>query len=319
MPLLTNRFVHIFFMDGVGLGDEDPATNPFVTAHLPYLTGLLGEKWYGRDRGRITTPRASFIPTDATLGMPGRPQSATGQAAILSGRNVSQLVGEHYGPKPNPAVAEVIRQGTLFHDVVQAGGAAALLSPYPQGYFDAINSGKRLYSSVPLAATSAGLRLMDVEALRQGQAISPDFTAQAWRDFLGYNDIPVLSLFQAGEKLAALSQQYDFSFFEHWPSDRAGHKGPLAEAVTHLEMLDEAIGGLLNAWDERHGLLIITSDHGNIEAKDHRQHTDNRVPTILVGPNHSTWAAGIDTLPDIAPIVRQFLEIPPFSKSQNKP
>lgn len=312
MPQLTKRFVHIFFIDGVGLGDDDPESNPFVTAHLPYLTGLLGEKWYVRDRGRITTSYVSFLPTDANLDMPGRPQSATGQAAILSGRNVAQLVGEHYGPKPNPAVAEVIRQGTLFHDVMQAGGAAALLSPYPQGYFDAINSGKRLYSSVPLAATAAGLHLRGADDLRQGQAISPDFTAQAWRDFLGYNDIPVLPLFQAGEKLAGLAAQYDFSFFEHWPSDRAGHKGTLTEAVTHLEMLDEAIGGLLAAWDNNSGLLIITSDHGNIEAKNHRQHTTNPVPTILAGPNHAEWAARIHALTDIAPVVREFLGITPF-------
>jgi hypothetical protein len=86
------------------------------------------------------------------MDMPGRPQSATGQATILTGRNVPELVGEHYGPKPNPAVAEVINAGNLFREVRNAGGSAALITPYPQGYFDAINSGKRLLSSVPMAA-----------------------------------------------------------------------------------------------------------------------------------------------------------------------
>lgn len=307
MPTRSNRFVHLFFLDGVGLGDDDPEINPFVTAHLPHLTGLLGEKWYVKGRGRITTARASLIPTDATLGIPGRPQSATGQAVILSGRNIPQLIGEHYGPKPNPAVADLVRQGTLFHEVVETGGAAALLTPYPQGYFDSINSGKRLYSTVPLAATAAGLRLMTADDLRTGQAISPDFTAQAWRDFLGYNDIPVLTLAAAGEQLAQLASQYDFTFFEHWPSDRTGHKGSFQEAVHHLQMIDEAIGGLLAAWDDSRGLLIITSDHGNIEAKNHRLHTENPVPTILLGPNHATLAQQIHTLTDIAPVVRQFL------------
>ena len=313
MPALSAHFVHIFFIDGVGLGEANPEINPFVTARLPHLTHLLGDRWYVRDRGRITTPRASLIPTDANLGLPGRPQSATGQATILSGRNIPQIIGEHYGPKPNPAVAATIHQGTLFHEVVEAGGTAALLSHYPQGYFDSINSGKRLYSSVPLAATSAGLPLMTVDDLRRGRAISPDFTAQAWHEFLGYNDIPVLTLTRAGEQLAYLASQYDFSFFEHWPSDRAGHKGTLNEAVQHLEMLDTAIGGLLSAWDEAHGLLIITSDHGNIEAKDHRQHTDNPVPTILVGLNHLELAGQIQTLADIAPIVRQYLKLSSLS------
>ena len=45
-------------------------------------------------------------------------------------------------------------------------------------------------------------------------------------------------------------------------------------------MIDEVLGGLLAAWEDEAGVLIITSDHGNIEEKDHRQHTRNPVPTI---------------------------------------
>ena len=272
--LLNSRYVHVFFMDGVGLGSVDAAVNPFVTAETPNLDQLLdSEDWYLRGNGRLSSQRATLVPTDANMDMPGRPQSATGQATILTGRNVPQLVGEHYGPKPNPAVAEVIREGNLFQEVAAAGGKAALLTPYPQGYFDAINSGKRLYSAVPLAVTSAGWPLFGADELRAGKAVSPGFTGQAWHDMLGYTDIPILSLPDAGRQLAAIAGHYDFSFFEHWPSDRSGHRGSLAAAVSHLETIDTAVGGLLEAWDDRTGLLIITSDHGNIEAKDHRQHT----------------------------------------------
>ena len=120
MPLLLatadRPFVHIFFLDGVGLGGPEPAGNPFAAARLPNLTGLLGAEWYLAGRGLVVGARASLAPTDATLGLPGRPQSATGQATILTGRNVPALVGEHYGPKPNGAVADVIRAGTLFSD-----------------------------------------------------------------------------------------------------------------------------------------------------------------------------------------------------------
>ena len=302
-----SSYVHIFFMDGVGLGSDDPAVNPFVTADLPNLTNLLGEGWYLQGNGRIHTPRASLIPTDATLGISGRPQSATGQAAILTGQNVPQLVGEHYGPKPNTAVADIIRQGTIFSDVVAANQNAALLTPYPQGYFDAVNRGKRLYSAVPLATVSTGLPLMNADDLRDGRAVSPGFTGQGWRDYLGFTDIPILSLPQAGKRIAALAAQYRFSFFEHWPSDRAGHRGPLGDAARHLEMIDAALGGLLDAWDDENGLLIITSDHGNIEEKDHRRHTVNPVPTILVGAQHAKLAAQIRDLTDIAPVVRKFL------------
>jgi hypothetical protein len=308
--------VLIFFLDGVGLGAADPESNPFMTARLPNLTGLLDDDWYLRPdgweygQGRRTNERASFVPTDPNLGLPGRPQSATGQATILTGLNVPQLVGEHYGPKPNKAVAEVVRHGNLFHEVLAAGGNAALLTPYPQGYFDAIDSGKRLLSSVPLAASSAGLSLMTVDDLRAGRAVSPGFTGQGWHDFLGYDDIPLMTLAESGRQIATIARDYSFSFFEHWPSDRTGHRGSLDEAVKHLEIIDEAAGGMLDAWDDGHGLLIITSDHGNIEEKDHRQHSRNPVPTVLVGRDHAPLAEQVKDLSDIARIVRDFLNLP---------
>lgn len=303
-------FVHILFLDGVGLGGPDPTENPFVSARLPNLNGLLGTGWFLRGRGPIRATRASLAPTDATLGVPGRPQSATGQAAILTGRNVPEIIGEHYGPKPNPAVAEEIHRGTLFHDVVAARYPAALITPYPERFFEAVESGKRLLSSIPLAATAAGLPLLGVAELRAGYAVSPDFTGQGWRDFLGYSDVELLSLEDAGRRIATIAATQSFSFFEHWPTDQAGHRGTLASAISHLEAIDAVLGGLLAAWDDARGLLIITSDHGNLEEKGHRQHTRNAVPTILVGPDHAAHAAAIHDLTDIAGVVRRALALP---------
>ena len=76
--LPPSRFAHIFFMDGVGLGEDNPEINPFVTANMPNLTTLLGDGWYLNGNGRITTERASFIPTDANLDMPGSPTKCHG-------------------------------------------------------------------------------------------------------------------------------------------------------------------------------------------------------------------------------------------------
>lgn len=317
---MTDResFVHILFLDGVGLGRPGPDENPFVRAAMPNLAGLLGEGWYLAGREPIYTPRASLISTDANLAVDGRPQSATGQATILTGRNVPRLVGEHYGPKPNTAVADVIRAGTLFHEVTAAGGQAALITPYPERYFEAIESGRRLLSAVPLAAVSAGLSLMGADDLRAGRAVSPDFTGAGWRDHLGYDDMPVLSPAEAGRRIAAVAAGYDFSFFEHWPSDQAGHRGTMAEAVTHLEVIDTVVGGLIEVWDEARGLLIITSDHGNLEEKGHRQHTRNPVPTILFGREHARQAAAIHDLTDIAGVVRDSLGLSSSPIGSNK-
>ncbi len=304
------RHVLIFFMDGVGLGAAEAESNPLAAASMPHLDALLGDGWPFLAEGSLLTSRATLVATDANMGLPGRPQSATGQATILTGRNIPDLVGEHYGPKPNPPVAALIREGSLFQEVVDAGGRAALLTPYPQGFFDAIASGKRLLSAVPLAASEAGLSLKTADDLRQGDAVSPDFTNAGWRDFLGYDDLPLLSPEQAGRQLAEVARRYSFSFFEHWPTDRAGHRGPLDEAVRHMELIDAALGGLLAAWDDSRDLLIITSDHGNLEEKDHRQHTRNPVPTILVGPGHNELATHVTDLTGIATVVRAFLGLP---------
>lgn len=306
--MFNGRYVHIFFLDGVGLGDDDPEVNPFATADTPCLDELFGRgDWYVRGNGRIDSPRGTLIPTDANMGIAGRPQSASGQATILTGRNVPQIIGEHYGPKPNKAIAQAIHEGSLFHEVAEAGGNAALITPYPQGYFDAIDSGRRLYSAVPLAVTEAGYPLFSANELKEGRAVSPGFTGQGWHDFLGYTDIPLLSYQEAGQRIAAISEQYELSFFEHWPSDRSGHRGPLGDAAEHLGRIDAVLCGLLSVWDDQHGLLIITSDHGNIEEKNHRQHTRNPVPTILVGSGHAQLAANIKGLDDIAVVVRSVL------------
>ncbi len=308
-----DRHLLIFFVDGVGLGVDDAATNPFVEAHLPNLTGLLGESWFLRPDhdgpGRLTADQISLVSTDPNMDVQGRPQSATGQATILTGRNVHQLVGEHYGHKPNPAVDAVVKESNLFQEVSDSGGTAALITPYPQGYFDAIESGKRLLSSVPLAAVSAGLDLMTADDLRAGRAVSPDFTGQGWQDYLGYDDIPIQSLYESGQSIARIARDYQFTFFEHWPSDRSGHRGPIDEASRHLEMIDEALGGLFDSWNSDEDLLIITSDHGNIEEKNHRQHSRNPVPTILYGKDHDIYVDWIENLADIASVVRDFLGI----------
>ncbi|MCA9983899.1 MAG: hypothetical protein KDE59_06385 [Anaerolineales bacterium] len=303
----TGRFVHLFFLDGVGLGNAAPDSNPYLSANLAGLTRRLGPDWFLNGREPIITPQLSLVPTDANLGMPGRPQSATGQATILTGRNVPAAIGTHYGPKPNAAVRAEIDKGTIFSAVTAAGGRAALITPYPQGYFDGLTSGKRLLSAVPYAATQAGLDLLTAADLQAGRAVSPGFTGQAWRDHLGYDDIPLLSLAEAGQQIAAIARQHQFSFFEHWPSDRAGHRGSLAAAAQHLETVAAVIDSLLDNWDYENGLLIITSDHGNIEDKSHRNHTLNPVPTILAGPGQAEYAGRIHDLTDLVPIIRDFL------------
>ena len=291
------------FLDGVGLGAADPETNPFVTAEIPTLMRLLDGRRPLEDTPRTDNGRALFIPTDAALGVPGMPQSATGQAAILTGLNVPQRVGGHWGPKPNEAVARLIEEESLFVKLKARGLDAALLNAYPQRYFDAIDSGRRNYSAIPLAVTAAGIPLFTADDLRAGRALSADFTGEGWRTQLKISDAPVYSLPEAGRKLAELAAARPFSFFEHWPTDYAGHRGTLAEARTLVERFDAVLGGLLEAWDDGAGLVVITSDHGNLEDLSHKHHTLNRVPTFVIGAARAAFADGLSDLTGFTPAI----------------
>ena len=90
-------------------------------------------------RGQMVSTAA-----DAGLGVPGYPQSATGQAVLLSGVNIPAALGYHYGPKPNADVAAYVGPENLFARLARAGKTCALLNAYPPRYFDGIDSGKRL-------------------------------------------------------------------------------------------------------------------------------------------------------------------------------
>ncbi|MBI2247843.1 MAG: metalloenzyme, partial [Armatimonadetes bacterium] len=74
----------LFFVDGLGLGPDDAEINPVVAARTPCLEGLLGRKMTAPS-DVIKNDGALLVPTDATLGIDGLPQSATGQTALLTG------------------------------------------------------------------------------------------------------------------------------------------------------------------------------------------------------------------------------------------
>lgn len=292
--------VLLLFLDGVGLGAQDAAHNPFVKARTPTLRALSGGRLWLRDVPRTAHDGAIFVPTDACLGVGGRPQSATGQAAILTGRNVPALIGEHYGPRPNAAIRELLARDNLFKRVTEAGGRAALLNAYPPRFFERLASGKRLPSSVQQAALTAGVPLRTEADIYAGRALSPDWTGEGWREELGYTDTPLYTPHEAGERLAELARGYDFAMFSHWVSDVVGHRGPLARGVALLELFDGVLAGLLSAWDARDGLIVITSDHGNLEDLSTRTHTRNPVPTVAIGAGREVFAEGLRDLTGIA-------------------
>jgi 2,3-bisphosphoglycerate-independent phosphoglycerate mutase len=224
---------------------------------------------------------------------------------LLTGLNVPALVGEHYGPKPNPRIAEIIKTDNIFKRITSAGKSAALLNAYPSRYFLGLESGKRLLSAIPLAVTSAGLPLFTQEDFFRHDAMSADFTGEGWRTMLGYNDAPVLSPHSAGQLLANLASNYHFSMFEYWASDYAGHGQEMTKAVELIETFDQVMGGLVESWPMKDGLILITSDHGNLEDLSTRRHTTARVPGIVIGNDCSLFSEGLNDLTCVAPRIEK--------------
>lgn len=293
------------FLDGIGLGENDPETNPFARAKMPILNSLLDGRALLKASAPFYGERATLLAVDPSVGVSGLPQSATGQGILVTGINIPAELGYHYGPKPNPEVAAFLGDGTLFSRFAKAGKKTALLNAYPPRYFDGIDSGKRLYSSIPLAVTKAGLGLFKHEDFFAGRALSADFTGAGWRTMLGFPDAPGMEPQQAGRKLVNLAMEYDFSLFEYWASDYAGHKQQMETAVELMETFDEVLGGIMDELNEDELLVLVTSDHGNMEDLSTRKHTNSDVPAIVIGNNtaREEFARDLKDLTDIAPAI----------------
>jgi 2,3-bisphosphoglycerate-independent phosphoglycerate mutase len=274
----------VLFLDGLGLGLKDPERNPLALASMPTISKLLEGKPLVLDSAPFEGELASLQAWDAGLGIPGLPQSASGQAVLLTGRNVPEEIGAHYGPKPNPAIRNILESDNIFTQVLRLGGTATLLNAYPPGYFSAIESRLRLYSAIPMAVAAAGIPLRTFEDLQAGAAISADFTGEGWNARSDFPHAPEYTPQEAGRLLAKLGQAYTLSWFDYWLSDYAGHRGTNEEAAELLETLDSVIAGLLDHWDLGKDLLVLTSDHGNVEDMSEKRHTRNPVPALVVGP-----------------------------------
>ena len=317
--------VLFLFLDGVGLGNDDPATNPFAKTDMPNLEELLGGHKLLADGSQaenearlVNNQRASLLAVDACLGISGIPQSATGQAALLTGKNVPAWLGEHEGPKPTEPIVELLRHGTIFTQLRQRAKSPALLNAYPPRYFESIERGYRLPGVIALSAQQAGVHLGTKDDLFEGKAISADFSGEGWRGYLGFPDAPVLNLQQAGKLLDTLANEANLSLFEYWLTDMAGHHQDQQAARSILETLDAVIGSLVSSGDRDDRLILLTSDHGNLEDLSSRHHTRNDVPLLLIGSQtvREEFLKGLNLehagllkpdLTDIAPAILKFI------------
>lgn len=131
------RRVLVVFLDGVGLGEDDPAVNPLVAADLPVLRRLLE----GRAPVAVSAPwsgaAATLVGLDACLDVEGLPQSGTGQAALLTGADAPRLFGRHFGPWTPTALRPLVEQQSFLALALGRGRSVAFANAYPEELLDA--------------------------------------------------------------------------------------------------------------------------------------------------------------------------------------
>ncbi|MEL7141015.1 MAG: alkaline phosphatase family protein [Cyanobacteria bacterium J06573_11] len=295
----------LVFLDGVGLGEPNN-NNPLAQPEaMPFLSDYLGQRLLKGAALRQSNVLLKAI--DATLGVEGLPQSATGQATIYTGQNAPQFLGRHQSGFANGSLRKLIDGYGLFARTLAAGRTATLANAYSPEYFYAIANRKCRYSVCTLLNLSAGLPFRMQYEYEQGEAIFWDIVgavppARNTRTLRQAGSRKPISPARAGERLAKLSAGYGVTLFECYLTDYAGHRQDWAQAIACLQRVDAFLESAI-AHLPKNVTLIITSDHGNIDDLSTKRHTFNDVPLLAVGPNASDFF----TVADLTGITPQIL------------
>jgi hypothetical protein len=288
--------VLLFFIDGLGIGSRGPL-NP--------LDGLVGAEPLAifRDEKLTTIHDGIVVPTDACLGVEGRPQSASGQTTILTGVNVPATLGYHKQGFPNAAMLEIIREHSIFLQLTRAGiKPITFANTYTQKFFE---ERPRWVSATTAAVEAAGLAFRKVDDLKAGRAVYQDFT-NAMLIERG-EEVGPRTAEEAATVLARIVGENRFTLYEYFITDKVGHAQDRHAAKLVLKNLAQFIRGVLKQIDLNSTSVILTSDHGNIEDLSTRNHTLNKVPTIVWGADKEHIASRIGTLADITPAIIETL------------
>lgn len=319
-PLAVHRFIYLF-LDGIGLAPAGP-DNPFTPASvdssdpMPFLSRLLGRPLL--EGPEIHLPELLLKPVDATLGVPGRPQSATGQTALYTGRNAPAFLGRHLTGFANGSLRILLEESGLFKQVLALGGRPTAANLYTEGYFEAIENRKIRYSVGALLNMTSGVPFRMPDDYDRGEALFWDITNR-YSSMRGF-PTPLITPQEAGRRLAHLAGQYDVTLFESYLPDYAGHSQDMLRAREILGEVDGLIEGVMTHKDARTS-LVICSDHGNMENLGTKLHTLNPVPLLVLGPAAPAFAQ-VQNIMGLTPVIveqiKHSLESPgPASSAQN--
>lgn len=299
-----NSFLMIF-LDGVGIGDKNPASNPFFKYQFNFLDDIFGQT-PDLNNSSISNNGKFIFPVDANLGVDGLPQSGTGQASLLCGFNASKMIGKHFGPFPYSTLIPVIEEKNIFARLLALGKKVEYVNAFPKVFFDYLKSGKKRVGTIPLSCMLSGMKLKTARDVWKGKALTAEINNEKWRSRLNYKLPPVKPAI-AGKRLLDISANSDFTFFEYWITDHLGHGRYKEETEEQLMILDAFLHYILKNIPDNITLLIC-SDHGNLEDISIKTHTRNPALSISAGYNAEYLVDNIKSLVDIKDAVLKTLQ-----------
>jgi hypothetical protein len=279
----------LFFVDGLGWPPEPLAESMY--ANLPALRHLLDHH---------------AVPLDACLGMPGLPQSATGQTTIFTGLNASHQVGRHVEGFPNTELRGLIAAHSIFRRLRAAGRACTFANAYVRGPGASLPLAHRSVTTV-MTCEALGVTRQRAE-LEAGRAVFHDIT-RASAPKIGVTDLPVISEKAAAGHLLNALREVDFCLFEYFLTDHAGHRGDLTWQLQVLATVDCFLAALQRGIDQERELILVVSDHGNIESRADHHHTANPVPWIAFGCAEEQARENCRSLMDVTPKILALLGV----------
>jgi hypothetical protein len=354
--------VLLIFIDGIGVGQEDPSLNPFARVPSPfsrfqgmneneisrrdaffkrinpggyeaqddimesaeenaivrypgfrqifnkYRRYLLENKSFFETSPQETpaTQNGVFKEIDPRMDVQGIPQSASGQASILTGLNIPAIIGHHLQGLPNKKVRELISKESIFLKLSSIGLRVTFANAFTDGFFK--RKSPRI-SATTHAALSGGIKLRMMKDIKAGKAVYQDYTNFFLKE-MGC-DVELISPEKAGENLARLSAEHDFTLYEHFLTDLIGHRGNIDEGETEVLKLRSFIYSVLKNVDLSGTLVIVTSDHGNLEDMSLKTHTLNPVPLVCWGRQKEAFQAAVQNISDIGKNIISFLHLEP--------
>ena len=276
------------FIDGIGLRSPAP-DNPIHSGVCPALCKLI---------------ERHAVPIDACLDMKGLPQSATGQATMFTGVNAAHHMGRHCEGFPGPTLKRLIQSNNIFMELARKKKRCHFADAYMIDEVDDLES-RRFKSVTTVMAMTQPQTILMRDDLLENQAVSHDITRE--RLIEKGHDVPLIKPHQAAEHLIQVARANDFTLFEFFLTDLAGHSRSYETACKTLSMLDKFIEVTEALCKATNMLLIITSDHGNIEDMGTKGHTRNPVPLLAVGPNAEKITTNTTSLIQVTPrILRVF-------------